>query len=305
MREDAIAARLTAALDAGVRPRQIAIESGIDQSELENWMLGNRSHQTTTALSNWLNGIDEEVTTRNGEFVMTPSAERYLMAFERAREPRGNNGRRGVALIYGASGAGKSETAEWLSRMDGNVVYVLASGECKTYVALLKKALEAKSGYGYPANGEKLSDIVLRHVDPGGLIIFDHAHLIRLAVMEQLLTFPDEHGIALAFIGNTKGYKTLMDAKLAQITSRTGGARVFVEIPGEDDIDALLEHWEIRGRKEREFCQMIGNQDGGLRFLSETMREAWKIAHAGGQQKLDERLLKIAATKSGCWGGAA
>jgi len=303
MREDAIAARLSAQLDAGTRPRQIAIESSVTQADLEQWIKGNRTAQVTFSLSKWLIGIDEEIAERNGEFVMTPTAERFLRAFEQARAPKGRDGRRGIALIYGASGAGKTETAKWAARMDNNVAYVQADGERKTYVALLHGILESKNEYGRPHNGEKLKDIVQRYFEPGGLFIFDHAHLIKLAVMEQLLTFPDEYGIALAFIGNTKGYRILMNAKMAQINSRIGGAQVFVESPEAEDIDALLEAWQVRGRKERDFCHLIGRQDGGLRYLDSTVQEAWKIAKGGGYQKLDEKLLKLGAVNAGCWGG--
>lgn len=305
MREDAIAARLAAMRDAGIKSSRMAVESIVARDVLEAWIKGKRTREATAALSAWLTGIDEDIAERDGDFFMSPSAERFLRAFEHAREPKGTDGHRGIAMIYGASGTGKSVTAKWAARMDNDVVYVQADGERRTWTALLKGVVEAKKGSGYPAVGEKLRDVILRSIEPGGLLIFDHAQLIRLAVMEQLLIFPDEHGIALAFIGNTKGYKALMDAKLAQITSRIRGASVFVEIPGEDDVDALMEARNVGGRKEREFCLLIGRQDGGLRYLDATILEARKIARAAGMQKIDLRLLKLGAANAGCWGGEA
>jgi DNA transposition AAA+ family ATPase len=189
--------------------------------------------------------------------------------------------------------------------MDDNVVHVQADGERRKYVPLLKAVAEEKTGYGgHPAVGEKMRDYIVRNLPRGSLLIFDHAQLISLSVMEQLLIFPDEYGIALAFVGNVQGYSALINAKMAQITSRVAGAHIVVEIPGEEDIDALLEAWGVAGRQERKFCMMIGMQDGGLRYLDAAVREARKLAFAAGTQKLDARLLKLGAVNAGCWGAA-
>ena len=303
MREDAISARLDAMKEAGIQDRTIAIEAKIKMNEIKEWSNGSRKKEITKAISEWLTEIDDEIAVREGNFVMTPTSARIVKAVEQARATRGSDRRRGVALIYGASGAGKSETVKWLARMDDNACYIQVDGERRKYVPLLKSIVEMKYGYGGHANvGEKMRDHIVRNFPPGSVLIFDHAQLIPLSVMEQLLIFPDEYGIALAFVGNTRGYNVLINAKLAQITSRVAGAHIIVEIPSEEDIDSLLEAWGVAGRAERKFCMMIGKQDGGLRFLSETVREARKLVRASGTQKLDERLLKIGAVNAGCWG---
>lgn len=305
MREDAIAARLAAMREAGMKPLRMANEAALEVNALEGWIKGQRESEVTKALSDWLTGIDDEITEREGDFVMTPTSARILKAIEQARAPRGKEERRGIALIYGASGAGKSETAEWMARMDENVIHVQVDGERRKYVPLLKAVVEAKTGYGgHPGAGEKMREYIIRTFPEGSVFIFDHAQLIPLPVMEQLLIFPDKHGIALVFIGNTQGYNALINSKMAQITSRVAGARVVIEIPGEEDIDPLLEAWGVTGRQERKFCMMIGMQDGGLRYLAETVRETRKLALAAGTKKLDVRLLKLGAANAGCWGGS-
>lgn len=302
MREEAIAARLDEMQKAGIEDRQIAVESHVSRAAVDGWKNGSRPKEVTEALSAWLTKIDDEIAKLNGDFVMTPIAGRILRTFEQARTPKSNEGRRGVASIWGASGTGKSETAKWAARMDENVVYVQVDGECRTWTMLLKRVLAAKTGYaGYAGREEPLRERVVREVQGGGLIVFDHAHLLRLTIMEQLLVFPDEEGIALAFIGNTKGYKALMDAKLAQITSRIAGAQLFINMPDKDDVDALLEAWGISGRDERALCQQIGRQDGGLRYLDLTVREARKLALVGGARQIDVRHLKLGAMNAGCW----
>lgn len=305
MREDAIAARLAAMREAGIKPLRMANEAALEVNALEGWINGQRESEVTMALSDWLTGIDDEITEREGDFVMTPTSARIVKAIEQARAPRGREEHRGVALIYGASGAGKSETAEWMARMDDNVIHVQVDGEHKSYVSLLKAVAEAKTGYGgHTGAGEKMGGYIIRTFPRGSVFIFDHAQLIRLPVMEQLLIFPDKHGIALVFLGNVQGYKALINSKMAQITSRVAGAHVFIEIPGEEDIDPLLEAWGVTGRQERQFCMIIGRQDGGLRYLAETVRETRKLALAAGAKKLDVRLLKLGAANAGCWGGS-
>ena len=302
MREDAVAARLTDMRNAGVKLSRMAVESSVAKDKLEAWIKGERPVEITLSLSNWFTGIDEDIAERSGDFFMTPSAETFLRAFEHAREPKGNEGIRGIAMIYGASGTGKTVTAKWAARMDDNVVYVQADGERRTWTGLLSGVVESMNYGGRPAVGEKQKEFISRKIAPGGLLIFDHAQLIRLSIMEQLLIFPDECGIALAFIGNTEGYKSFYNAKLAHINSRVRGSSIVVEMPKEEDIDALLEARGVGGRKERDFCLLIGLQDGGLRYLDAAIFEARKIAYATGTQKLDQRLLKLGATNAGCWG---
>lgn len=302
MREEAIAARLNDMLNTGVKLSRMAIESSVPKDRLEAWIQGERLKQITLALSDWFLGIDQDIAKRNGNFFMSPSSETILRAFEHAREPKGSEGQRGVAMIYGASGAGKTVTAKWAARMDDNVVYVQADGDRRTWTGLLGGVVESMKYFGRPSVGEKQREFILRRIKPGGLLIFDHAQLIRLSIMEQLLIFPDEDGIALAFISNTEGYKRFINAKMAHINSRIRGSIVFIEIPGEDDIDVMMEARGIGGRKEREFCLMIGRQDGGLRYLDMAILEAQKIAHASGTQKLDLKLLKLGAVNAGCWG---
>jgi hypothetical protein len=66
--------------------------------------------------------------------------------------------------------------------------------------------------------------------------------------------------------------------KVTQLTSRASGATVIIGMPDEAEVDAHLEPLGISGRKERELCQKIGCQDGGLRFLYDTVRKARQLA---------------------------
>lgn len=302
MRPDAIAARIAEMQAAGVKLGKMAVESGVARLVLEGWIKGSRDKDTTARLSTWIQDMDEALAKAGGGLVMTPTVKRMLNAFEKARERRGKDEKRGIAAIFGASGASKTATAKWLESVDDGVVHLQINGECKTYVSILKAILGKRQHWGFAANGEAVTDAILRDMGKGDLIILDHAQLLQMRVIEQLTVFPDEHGIALALIGNTAGYKSLVDSKTKQILSRVGGALVHVDIPGEEEVDAILEAEGISGAKAREFCLMVGRQDGGLRYLYEAIFEARKLLMAKGQQRLDESLLKLGAVNAGVWG---
>lgn len=301
-REAAIAARIAEIKEAGESLEGIAIESRLMKSEhVEAWLSGQRTAEDTHRLSVWLDEVDEDISQRTAGFIMTPFARQVLGAFEHARAARDSEGRRGVAMIFGASGTGKTHIAKYAARMDKAAIYVLADGESRTWTRILAEVARAAGRPGGPNTGETLKELVSRLVPAGGLLIFDHAHLIRLSVMEQLLSFPEEMGIGLAFIGNLTIYKALHDRKLVQLTSRANGATVIAGMPDEKEVDAHLGALGVSGRAEREFCQLIGQQDGGLRFLYATVRKAFELAAGMGSASLDVVLLKIAAAKVGCW----
>ncbi|HOW80752.1 MAG TPA: AAA family ATPase, partial [Verrucomicrobiota bacterium] len=217
---------------------------------------------------------------------------------------------RGIALIYGASGVGKSETAKWYLERAGEprplgwwpVVLVRCTGNEGTREALHANILASMEGAQfYPQKYEKKIDTIQSRIPDGGLIIFDEAHLLSSRRLDELRYFPDRLGIAIALMGNLTGYKELVDAKIGQIMRRVRGARVVVDMPTEGDVDALLSAWGIRGRAVREVAVMIGVQDGGLAFLADTAVVARKFAKAKGKA-IDADIFKAAAISVGAWG---
>lgn len=302
---------------AGISAARIAVESGVAATRLKAWLAGKAEPGIFPALSNWKAETEAAGALDNG-FVMTPTAQNIIRAFERARQPKNGKPRddektiqqRGIALVYGASGAGKTETAEWYQRQQNArralgswpIILVRCTGEERSITKMHKAILEAMQDSGFfRQSHESLLESINRHLPVGGLLIFDEAQLLPLRRMDELRYFPDCCGIGLAFMGNAAGYKELVDAKIGQITSRVGGALVVIDRPSEGDIDSLLDAWEIRGRKVRELALLVGMQDGGLRQLSETASAARIFAKASGKS-IDVDLFKAAAISVGAWG---
>lgn len=302
---------------AGIGVARIAVESGVSTARLKSWLAGKEEPDILPPLASW-KVETEEASALDSGFVMTPTAQSIVRAFDRARLPKGHAGKagngeispRGIALIYGASGAGKSEAAKWYQHQQNSrralgswpVVMVRCTGVETSQSRTLGAIIDAMQGAGfYRQTHESKLETIGRHIPPGGLLIFDEAQLLPLRRMDELRYFPDHCGIALAFMGNMAGYKELVDAKIGQITSRVGGSRVVIDAPCENDVDALLDAWEIRGRKVRELALVIGTQDGGLRKLSDTASAARIFAQASSQP-VDIDLFKAAALSVGAWG---
>lgn len=304
MRADAIAARLKNMEGAGWEDISIAVAARLPRAAVTQWKEGKHDPETTAALSAWLSEIDRKVAEKAAGFVVTPTAGRFLRAFEQAREPKNSAGRRGIALIFGASGVGKTTVAEWVARMDECVVYVLVDGECRTWATLMR-AISLAMNNGHPpyrTEGVTLRDWIVRQLPPGSMIIFDHAHHLRRGIMEQMLAFPERHGIALALIGTADGYDRLVNKKMEQIKARVSGANVFVNLPEDLDVDYLMDADDIRGDDEQAFCRLIAKREGGLHYYANMVQEARKLMIAAGAACLDLATLKRGADNAGCWG---
>lgn len=310
MRESALRARVSSLTEAGVELKTIAVEAKVHSAELKRWDEGKDEPGVAMALTLWLEVIDAEASLAAGDFVETPTAKRILKAFEQARQDKDGEGRRGMCLIYGASGAGKTETAEYyektenLGRKHGSwsVVYVRVDEKARTFPGLLQSVSDALVENGVSKNWEqKPIDTILYHVPEGGLLIIDEAHFLPNRRLDELRIFPDKHKIAVAFLGNMAGYKKLESEKIVQITRRVGGSRVIIDTPCEGDVNALLEAWGIGGRKVREMAVKIGTQDGGLGVLFDIVRQA-KIFSTASGKSIDEDLFKVAAFSVGAWG---
>ncbi len=296
---------------------RIATESGASLQRVKAWVDGTGGESAIESLLAWKSEIDQAGADAGG-FVMTPTAERIIRAFDRARESRGGvahpgddeTQERGIALIYGASGVGKSKAAEWYLKRAGNprplgswpVVLVRCTGSENTRETLHANILASMEGAEfYPQKHERKIDTIRSRIPDGGIIILDEAQLLSRRRMDELRYFPDQCGIAIALMGNLTGYKELVDAKIGQIMRRVRGARVVVDLPTEGDVDALLAAWEIRGRMVREIAVMIGVQDGGLAMLADTVGVARKFAKVKGKA-IDADIFKAAAVTVGAWG---
>jgi DNA transposition AAA+ family ATPase len=286
----------------GVSLDTIAVQSGVTKKTLSNALLSRQADtDTSAALAAWKADADEVAEKVKEKTVETPTMRKIIRAFDGARYPV-DHGDKGIALIFGASGTGKTEAARQYRRENQNdVVLVRCTGDEKTFGTVLSAIVEALRRDGlseYAVRGRRPINVIRDNIPSDGLIIFDEAHLLYPRRMDELRCFPDEFGIALAFIGNLTGYQKLLDAKLAQLTSRAIGTRVLIGIPTKEDIAALLDNWGLHERALRETAYKIGEQEGGLRALSRAAAGARRMA-ASVHTTIDSGIFEAAALQCG------
>jgi DNA transposition AAA+ family ATPase len=293
--------------DGGISLDTIAVQSGIPKKELSNTLFsGQANADTRAALVAWKEEVGKAAENMEEKTVETPTMRKIIRAFEDARHPIGHADK-GIALVFGASGTGKTEAARQYVRQNPKdryvwpVVSVRCTGNEKTFGTLLSAIVDALRRDGlseYAVQGHRTISVIRENVSRDGLIIFDEAHLLYPRRMDELRCFPDEFGIALAFIGNLTGYQKVLDAKIAQLTSRAIGTRVLIGLPTKEDIAALLDNWGMCGRAIRETAYKIGEQEGGLRALSRTVAIARRMA-ASVHTTIDSEIFEAAALQCG------
>ncbi len=301
--------RITDLINRGMAASRIAVDRGIPSADVARWLEGDPLPVVERAVTAWLEDLDRQVAVKFDGFVMTPTSQRFCDALDDARAPRGREGRRGMCFIFGASGAFKTYTAEWYvaqcnaaSSISSQVaVMVPCDGDMSTWTSALRAVMKALGHGGYSNRTDPLRDQIALRLPPGAIIIFDEAHTLPVKVMDQLRALPDQNGIAVAFLGNLSSYQRLKEQKVAQIMTRVRGAMVLVNLPGEEDINAILEGWKLVGRDVREFLTTIARQDGGMHYLTDIVERARAYEIALGLP-IDIDLLKVCAQKAGAWG---
>lgn len=115
----------------------------------------------------------------------------------------------------------------------------------------------------------------------------DEAQHLGLQAFEQLRALHDEYGIGLAFVGNEAIHSVLAGGRNgsehAQLSSRFG-FRVVQRGVADEDVQIVLDGWEIEGEAERKYLGTIAARAGALRVMGKVIRLAWMLAQPTGQR---------------------
>lgn len=300
---------------ANVAPELLAAQAEITLAALKEFLSGDGDPVTVAALDKLYCMVETE--SFNEGFAVIPSGARIISAFDRARAPRlgvdptqnESTRARGIALIYGCSGVGKTHIAAWYAAQNNRY-----QGVHKLPVLLIevdgswsnrKKMMEALVGeirkQGISCSYEDSEKGILDVIPYGGLIIFDQAHRLSAKRMDELCVFPDKHSIGIAFMGNLNGHTEYVKNNLDQIARRVAGQKVLIQIPTQADILAILEHFSIKGREIVDFALMIGVQVSGVDKVFKTIHAARRMAMVS-DKPIDIEIFKSAAVSSGAWG---
>jgi len=311
-----IAAFFNQLIASGVKAARIAHEAGISEAELGTFLDGEADLQTCAALDNFQIQIIDAAD--SGGFIKIPSHKKIGAAFENARAPRvglrtdSAKAPRGVALVFGAAGFGKTTFAEWYAEQENRyqgihkypVLLIEVPGGWRSRKVMLQAIVEALERQGYSRPWADPEKAITDAIPAGGIIIFDQAHRLSTARIDELSYFTDQLAIGVALMGNLTGYAEICNGKLDSITRRVNGHPVHLALPAEEDILAILKASEISGPGIAEHALMVGAQACGIAYLFSTVHAAKLMAAANGVP-VDLEIFKAAALHVGAWGGGA
>jgi DNA transposition AAA+ family ATPase len=305
---------------AGVAHGRIAKQSGVKLKALVNWLeegeQGNGAVQSRIAA--WL--ADQDNAARQVDvpgLVNTPTSAKIEAAFEYARS------RQKMAIVCGGAGCGKTSTAQrymeprklgrgshetrlnvfkytFPQEDDGKrgVFYVEPTAFERTrtaIVTLLADALNVDT-LTFSNRTDTLARRIRDYLRPGDLLIIDESQHLEIDALDGVRSFHDRCGVGLVFMGNETVYHSMTKrtrrAEFAQLYSRVGYV-VHVPAPDESDVDAVLESWGARGRRERDFAQQLATGPGGLRSLANMLEHATLLAGVT-KRPLDVELMQCA-----------
>jgi DNA transposition AAA+ family ATPase len=133
-----------------------------------------------------------------------------------------------------------------------------------------------------------------RLLDAQGVLVIDEAQWCSEGALEELRAIHDETGCGLVLAGNREVLTRLEGkqraAAYAQLFSRISFRHV-IERPEPEDVNTLLDAWNVTNPKERDYLARIASRPGGggLRQMSKVLELA--SITALGEGDLEGRCL--------------
>jgi DNA transposition AAA+ family ATPase len=216
-------------------------------------------------------------------YVDTPSARRITSALSYA-QMAGD-----ITVIYGGAGTGKTHTALTYQSQHPSVHVVTMSPATSSVATALEEISETLGITQAGAGAARQQRAIIRRLARSqGLLIIDEAQHLGIQALDAMRSVHDATGIGMALIGNEQVYSRMTGgsraAYLDRLFSRVG-KRVRLTRASAEDIDALVDAWEITDPTARKTLRTIGQRPGGLRGLTKTLRLAALFAagdDAGG-----------------------
>lgn len=149
------------------------------------------------------------------------------------------------------------------------------------------QGFNTSSGFNNADNDYTLSAEIERMaaMQRGGLLIIDEAQNLfnklkgatthhGLGIINELRTFTDNRLMGIALLSNGEVYKKAEQANATQITRRMEAWRVDAGKPTSDDVELVMQAWQVSGKDAREWSIKVGMGKGGLGALTAFYRAA-------------------------------
>lgn len=238
------------------------------------------------------------------EWVNTPTSMEIESALQYAQsQPT-------VALIHGGAGLGKTLSLRRYQEQNTykengfrkNVYVITAHPAMKTVTSVLREIAKAIGRGDDACRSDTLARRIEETLRFRDLLIVDEAHDLEIDALNMIRYFHDTVGIGLAYLGNDEVHTRINGrgrkaAMLGPLSSRLG-VQCHIPQPTKEDVTAILSAWKVAGSAELELGLQIGQGRGGLRSLTQVLRQAAAIAN-GRNSSLDHRAMRDAALTFG------
>ncbi|HFG2175364.1 TPA: AAA family ATPase [Vibrio cholerae] len=273
---------------------QIAKEISVSPATLSQIMKGTYAADPSNVidkLEKWLRMREQRQSTPNVNpgFVITETAKQIMADLTYAQITES------FAVIFGASGVGKTETAREYQRSNNNVWMITASpSRASLTECLYELAMELGLDQAPRRKGPLSRVIRQRLLNSEGLVIIDESDHLDYPTLEELRILQEETGIGMALLGNNKVYTQLTGGRrnedFARLFSRIAKKR-GIHKAKKSDVKAIAQAWNVMGEEEQALMQQVSERPGALRLLTKTLKLS--VMYANGKA-MDTTLLRKA-----------
>ncbi|MEM1370602.1 MAG: AAA family ATPase [Pseudomonadota bacterium] len=191
-----------------------------------------------------------------------------------------------AVVVTTSAGMGKTMTFERFRDTRPHVYLVTASPYTKTVFGILNEITAVLGIREHDASkrARAIGEFLSRHQSPT-LLIVDEAQNLSDQAVDQIRHFKDVYKVGIAYGGNTEIYSRFHRSKdgpsYDQIKSRIS-KRLKRERPYAEDIETLLDAYEVSDTEARLYLKGIAFKGGALRSMCETLELAFLMASGGG-----------------------
>ena len=263
----------------GLSIKRASTLSGIPNSTLSAWLSGKYTgdNQSVTDKANtWLNQLEEQAGKKSmiptvPGFIHTESANNFMDALWFAQNmPE-------ISVIAGGAGIGKTMAGREYASTHSNC-WMVTMNPALARQRPAMQAICAEMNLNPRGQADALFLRVVNRVKTtNGLLIIDEAQHLATETLDLVRSIFDaaDGDIGLALMGNISVYGRLdggsRAAQFAQLFSRVG-AKITRREPKRDDINAIVNAWEIEDKNLHQMLMTIGKKPGGLRGLTKVLQ---------------------------------
>lgn len=211
-----------------------------------------------------------------------------------------------IAMIHGGAGTSKTTTTQrfaqpYLLKNDGwsrsapSVFIIQISPSMRTVTSVLTAINDAMGRVGAPYRNDTIASQILSGLMPGDLFVFDEAQNLDTKSLDQIRYFNDQAGVGVVYMGNDEIHTRINGrgrraAYLGPLSSRIA-MRLPIPSPTKNDIQTILDAWHVDDQEATELGSKIGRGPGGIRALTNVLRQSAGAANNAGMA-IDGRVLR-------------